>query len=400
MLIYQHRWIYLLCLLSAGLSPITQAQSPSQTTSASHYHDNISEIETQEGPYSHRLSEQLMPLSEIFQQQNKHEDAIEYLKRVLHIQRVNEGLYSPSQIAVVDQLITSHRALKQWKNVNNSIAYQYWLHSMNYDENDKEMIDITLKLANWSLKSYSFKLSEVPLNDLLNAHRSFEQLTELIAQQYGKMSPKVLDPLNGLLIANYLISISLHNNVPQSDELAFKDAATIKSLRIRSFSRGIATIKREISILKAQPTVSHIRVVESMLKLADWHLMYGRTQSATAQYQLSYQYVQDHDSDNQFYANLFSKPVPLPKIPKLNLNSTEKLTQEDIELKKKYVLASFNVTRQGRVKKVKVVAADDQVKSATQNKIVRRLRYATFRPQLNLGHPVLTKQTQLHVYVD
>lgn len=400
MLIYQYRWIYLVCLLCAGPITMAQAQSPSQMPSVSHYHDNINEIETQEGPYSHRLSEQLMPLSEILQQQNKHEEAIERLKRVLHLQRVNEGLYSPSQIKVINQMITSHRALKQWKKVNDSIAYQYWLHSMNYDQDDKEMINITLKVANWSLKSYSLKLNDVPQSDLINAHRSYQRLIKLLSQQHGETSLKVLDALNGQLITNYLISTSFNPNVSQSDDLTFNDAATIKSLQVRSFSRGIDTINQELRILKAQPIINHIRVVQSMLKLADWHLMYGRPQSATAQYQLSYQYVQEHDSDNQFYVNLFSKPVALPRIPHLNLNSTEKLTQQDIELKKKYVLASFNVTRRGQVKKIKVVAADDQVKSATQNKIVRRLRYATFRPQLSLGQPVLTKQAQLHVYVD
>lgn len=401
MLKYRYSCICLVTFLAIAFNPKTLADSGSTLEQAiNQFEDKISVVESQEGPYSERLSQQLVQLAVLFQQQNKHQHAVKQLTRALHLTRVNEGLYSPSQIDVLEQLIVSQKALKKWKLVNNHMAYAYWLHTMNYAENTAQMIDITLKVANWSLKAYTLRINEKPIDDLLTAHESFKRLSHLTSKEYGQHSLKVLDALHGQMISNYLIGVSDPSQDGPADSLVYHEVSSMDMLRVQSFQRGLKIINQEIEILLAQAKVNHMQVVDAMLKLADWNLMYGRPQSATKQYKRAYQYVQENDKENQAYTNLFAKPVALPKFPKLALTSRERLTKQDIAANKKYVLASFNVTRLGRVKQVKVLSANSEIKSATQNRIVRRLRYATFRPQLNLGSPVLTEEAQLHVYVD
>jgi len=369
------------------------------------YQDTIEKIEVQAGVYDSKLIQELLSLGSAYQTQDRHDDAVKTLERSLHLSRINEGLYSQSQIPILEKIIQSLKQLEKWKLVSNRYFYQYWLYSVNFDQNDIEMLDIDFKLANWYLKSYSLNVAANPAQSLLNSIKLFEQAAQIISIQYGEADIRLIEALNGLMIANYMVA----THVPStSRDIGFEDSghhqvsktfSNIDYMKRKSFSTGRDIIKRELNILSKQDSIDHHRVLKTTLRLADWHLMYNKRQAAMSYYRDAYNYALQNHSDNQFVNELFAQPVALPDFP--NLKNNTKVNPSDSELtgSVKYVHASFNVTRFGTAQNIKIISSNPPDNTSMRAKVLKSLRVAKFRPRIDQGVPVLTKQTQLHVFV-
>ena len=84
------------------------------------YEVAIEEIESQDGAYGSRLTQELMNLGSIYQEYGRHDEAIKFLKRSAHLNRINDGLYSTTQIPIIRKLIISLKEKKQWSLISGS----------------------------------------------------------------------------------------------------------------------------------------------------------------------------------------------------------------------------------------------------------------------------------------
>jgi len=365
----------------------------------------IDEIEYQDGAYSQRLTQQLINLGSVYQEYGKHDEAIKILKRSVHLNRVNDGLYSTSQIPIVKKLIRSLKEKKLWDLVANSYSYLNFLYKQNYNGDELEMLGIRMELGHWHLKSYSLSRTPEPLNDLVHAYNSYRKASNIIIKQYTDTDIRRLPALNGLILVNYLIASTsphieiVHNATGKKSmaEVALNNSKVV-FLKRKSFSTGIALIESEIHIHSNQNTINHKNVVKAKLKLADWYLMYGKRKVATTRYQKAYSYALLNDDNSQFVSKLFNTPVILPDFPNIYNNSKTYLDSENIREDVKYVHASMDITRYGAVKNVKIVESFPEENTGMRSKVLRSLRLSKFRPQIADGNPIFTEQLQLHVF--
>src|SRR5690606_26765202 len=72
------------------------------------YRQQMAEPGNADGLFSQTLREQLEALASLLQQIGDHEGAITELENAMHIERVNEGLFTLEQIPLVQKLIASH----------------------------------------------------------------------------------------------------------------------------------------------------------------------------------------------------------------------------------------------------------------------------------------------------
>ncbi|MDP2562573.1 hypothetical protein [Psychrobium sp. 1_MG-2023] len=413
MLAHRNSTLYLFSLLVYWAALPTIAVTPSdvdsnntakraQQKSIEYYQTKISQLELQGGAYSNELGQEVLSLGTAYQTINQHELAVKQFERALHLNRVDEGLYSKNQLPILKKLITSLKAQKRWKLVNNWYHYQYWLHTLNYNVDDDKMLKNMMDFANWNLKSYSQGYSDMPIDHLITAYKTLEKLTELISTKYGETHIENIGALHGLMIANYFVAISSETRAIQTgqENQPMIGPSTIGVLKRKSFRVGKEIVNKEIKILTNQPVKDHLRIVNAMLKLADWELMYGKTQSATKDYHIAYQYAKEHDTNNNFRQQLFSKPIALPNFPQLTLNSSEHLPQQSTSTHQQYVHASFNVTPNGRARAIKVLSAKPKSTSSIRAKAVKFLRASRFRPRINNGLLAATEHTKLHIFVD
>ncbi|WDE04009.1 tetratricopeptide repeat protein [Thalassomonas viridans] len=370
------------------------------------YQNAIEEIESVGGMYSEQIAQKLINLGNIYQHYDKHDDAVQVFKRALHLSRINEGLYSLTQIPILEKMIKSYKKRKQWTQVNDKYYYMYWLYARNFDDQDIKRLDMELQIANWHLEAYAMQLLPDPTQDLIYSYSLFDRAANLISSTYGDTDLRLITPLNGLMLTNYFIASHVTRNSVEkvyamNEQLQVqmkKSDIVIAEMKRKSFATGKRIIERKLTVLHGQKPLNHQAIAKARLKLADWFLMHNKRQTALRHYQQAYDYAVTTDKNREFLDQLFSQPVALPHYP--NLQQRTRTIKSDAELAAdvSYVHATLDVTKYGKAKNIKIVSSNPPDNSPIRTKALKSLRSTKFRPQISDGVTIFTEQLQLHVF--
>lgn len=130
----------------------------------------VGKLETRFGPYDIRLKEALKGLGFQLKRSGDLMAASEAYKRALHITRVNEGLVSESQLALVERLIEVDQQMARWDQVNNHYAYLEHLYKKLYQRNDPRLEEGLRKVVAWHFDASNFNLNGERIEHLRKAH--------------------------------------------------------------------------------------------------------------------------------------------------------------------------------------------------------------------------------------
>jgi len=368
------------------------------------YENAIEKLESTEGVYSDKLAQELANLADIYQKQEKHDLAITTFNRSLHLNRINDGLYSKAQLPILDKIITSLKKQKKWKQVHEKYNYLYWLNNRNFSEQDEDMLPVLVKIANWNLTSYAMSYSQSPAQDLYNAHYLYKKALSISETVYGQFDKRNIYILNNKMIINYFfatfdisqINSNLIDNTEYTTTTNYQNQ--IISLKRTSFTNGRDTILNEIDILENQQEPDYFTISNVKLKLADWYLLFEKRQSAMRLYNEAYQFAILNDDENTFTEDLFQKPIALPYLPNLTTNTRENISKDKLLSNTKYIQASFDVTRHGRAKNIQVVNSNMKESTRLRSLALKSLRHTKFRPKLVKGIAIKTEQVKLHIF--
>ena len=124
------------------------------TSEIERYERDINETAGREGLYSIGLREQYVSLGELYQKNNEHENAIKAFEDAMHIDRVNEGLFTEKQIPLVENIIESYTAMADFDAVNDQQAYLYYVNQRAYAADDPRLLAAKENWADWNVESY------------------------------------------------------------------------------------------------------------------------------------------------------------------------------------------------------------------------------------------------------
>lgn len=364
------------------------------------YLDAIAEIEDSFGPYDKNLSQHLMGLGINYQNRGRHEEAVDIFKRAMHVSRISDGLYSLSQIPMLEHLIESGVASGDWESANDSHQYLYWLYRRNYGENDPRMLPAITKLSNWHLNAYALDAGSGLFEHLISAHNLYNMAISIITRAYGEYDLRLVGALKGLTVSNYYLATYQATAAHRADfETGFTNSRTRMDEKARldqyilnSYSSGKAAISRIRDVYASNPQVPEDAEVVAQIQLADWNLLFNRWHTAMELYQSAYDSLLTSPNGKSLADEYFSRPVALPDLPllKSNLDTAEEGNE--------YVLVSFDVSRNGHARNIEVIESfpEDDVRNRSQ--VRKALKQTKFRPRFADGVPTDTKQL-MHRYV-
>ena len=293
---------------------------------------------------------------------------------------------------------------KQWNLVDSRFAYLNWLYERNYTGNDIESYDIKMKMANWYLKSYSLRRLDEPAIDLISSYLAYEHALKIATENFGDNKSRIVGPIQGLLLANYLMATTRLNNsqieIHSDGEVTKKVtplAAQINYLKSKSHKVGLSLIEKEIEFYLNLEEIDHLLITKAKLKLADWYLMYGKRERAIGHYHAAYEYFKKNSDNTELVNDLFSQPVFLPNFSNVDNRINILSESSTLQTSANYVHASMDVTRYGTAKNVKVVSSNP-TNNAMRSKVIRSLRRATFRPRISDGNVISTENLELQVF--
>ncbi|MEM1111459.1 MAG: hypothetical protein AAGI11_06085 [Pseudomonadota bacterium] len=350
---------------------------------------SIQRLESDQGAYSPFLSEQLLSLAESLQRDGRHQDAIKAYKRGSHLARINGGLYTSEQIPLLQGEIRSHLALQNYEDADERQSYLYRVQKRSLDSGEL-LVRSLMEQARWHERAYHLSLGEDAYVRLLNMWDMYRLALSDIAMRQGDTSVELLEPLNGMLRSQYMISEHQMDssgsgfNSGGSSLTQRQDQGRFWAYRAQAYDKGNAVINAMYDVSAAQPEPDPVFQAQLLTRLGDWHLWHGQRQPALAAYTEARTELAALDDAQTHIASLFGQPVALP-----DLDGVRPLPAE-ADPDNAGIVLEFGVTERGKV--VDLERLDEHRSGDGGYRLMRRMRDVVFRPRFEEDAPVATEQ--------
>lgn len=349
------------------------------------YMERIQATETQDGAFAPGLTEDLLGLGLALQRNGEHAQAVTVFKRGIHLSRINEGLYSNRQLALLKGEISSHIALGAFEEADERQRYLYRVQAKTLS--DATRGQALMQHALWQRQAYEAEVGEQPFTRLTNMWSLYRLALSEFARLDGDASPTLLPPLYGMLRSQYLISgfVGETTNGQYRTRGVFgAEESQQIAYRSQSFKQGSAVIRAIYDVKKLQGDNSLADTAELMLMLGDWQLWHGKRNDALETYAELYGELAQDEAAQVLREQLLGTPQPLPQLAGVRSLPEHLSEQED------GLLLEFKVSERGRV--TDVVRLDDHRHNDEKaGDVMNRLRRTPFRPRFSDGMPVDTE---------
>jgi tetratricopeptide (TPR) repeat protein len=296
----------------AAESPPVLPPSPEQQR----YLEAVQALETQGGAYDAALSEQLLGLGAAYQASGRHAEAAEALSRAAHITRVNEGLYSTSDLPILERLIESYSALGEWDGVGTSYQQMFQIHRRNYGDSDERMLPALQRLSAWHLSAYLGDIGEDPINHLEAARNLYTSSLGILQAKPAGSDPRLPEALREKAIVDYYLA----SYVPSGGGGVSFSAGPASAQQagpayaLMGFTSGRDALEKVVELRREDPNASPLLRGQAAAELGDWHQLFNRRQTAVDLYKEAWTQAAA-DSSNAAVNQIFGHPIALPVLP-------------------------------------------------------------------------------------
>jgi tetratricopeptide (TPR) repeat protein len=354
----------------------------------------IRAAESREGAYGGSLSESVLGLARILQSRGRHDEAVPLYKRALHLTRINEGLYCPQQIPLLQGEIASHKAMQSYAQADDRQNYLYRVQTRSMGSSDA-LVTAFMDQAKWQYEAFQLGLGQDGFERLIAMWELYRTAFNDVIVREGKTSTKLLPPLYGMLQAQYLISsrhIRPSTPVISEDGQVDEALSRFKTYHAQSYEQGNAVIAAIADIEQQRSAPNSPPGASTLVMLGDWYLWNGKTDAAWAAYQQAATELAREDGAKEKAQMLFGEPVALPAMVDISLLPPVVLANEQA------VTLAFGVNESGRVQDIQRLD-DNAQKDKQAYSLMRRLRSTIFRPRFEAGQPVETEKLVKSFYI-
>lgn len=435
------KFILLLCLLFPCASLYPQVTDTPRTESANansqpaspidpsilQYLNQITEQEKLHGAYDPQLSEQLLGLGLLYQNQKQYVESGKVLNRALHIKKINDGLQSMTQVPVLDALIKTNTAARNWDELDKNYYLLLWVHQRNLKSGDPALLPVILAVGRWKLEAYSNSLlSDSPAAVLTDLKGMFQTTVDIMEDLYGENDPRLTGPLKILSLTGYQ-QITLIDSAPIGEFEGFGNRVSFqqvcqpvfvngrlqmvcyvaevpnpnfyvskqqtKDLRMGEQMNSVRSLlSRIVKISDANPGMKPSEKAAALVNLGDWYFINNKSVTAIENYKKANQILATDNTDRDSAKKLFDQPVRIP-VMTTALPGADNTPAEAV--KPPFVKLSFDVTTDGRAKNIQVIEESEPKNVRTRKTAIQLIKTSMFRPQLREGEPVATKAAVL-----
>lgn len=335
-------------------------------------------------PYNPILSESFYNLGLALQHNQQHQEALDTLRRALHIIRINSGIYSLAQSPVLRAIIDSHRALNRVEDTTADYHHLLWLHVKSFGENDPRLIPVLNELSHWHLNAYTLDPGDADFDHLATSHSLNSAALGLAETSAAPYTTRVELLRTSALTSFFLASHEgddwrsaydsrfRFNTEPLNAGLPVRGEVLTSS----SYRNGRVAYEQIITILEQQPAAPVEEKIRAYTELGDWYLLFNRRETALSTYaqalNLARQMMAPEKAANQF----FSAPQLLPAIWADGATATEATN-----VGTSYVEARLDVSKIGTPSNVEVVGSLPEDDVILRRTVGSRLKKARFRPR-------------------
>lgn len=389
------------------------------------YDELIRELEVRGGPFDPGIAEALVSQGRALIESGDYAGAVAALERGLHVARVNEGLHDMRHAPIVELIIESNLALRNWDALDRNYEFLYWLYRRNYGTEGPRVVPFMEQFADRRLNAGLSDAGEGALNHFIKADDLYD--AGIRAAQTGDAAEE--ERLKRLLahsaVANFYISdLVLDTQLPLLDlrEAMLENGRAVTEtnpqvtrdrVSLDAFFKGDRAIVRMAGMTGARVAEDPLAHAETLVFHGDYLLGSRRKWDAMRRYEAAWAVLKEYSVRDADIARLFGEPrqlanlttpyddVPpspqrgesgaIPPSPLEGEGSGEKRDSDP----RTWVEAQFDVPASGWPANVRIVHARPE----DDADLIRRGELAVlgvrYRPRFENGKPVDTRNVTL-----
>jgi len=334
----------------------------------------IREIEHTSHRFDPALVRPLTLLGDIQVAEGEYKAALDSYGRAIHLERVNDGLVSAGQIEIVYREAEVYRTLGDMETANQREEYAYHVLTRSHDPTSEDMLPGLYHLARWYERTHN----------IFAARHLYERATDVLVANGKGMELEAIPAWQGVA-RTYRLERFPPVYIDATDAAAMTPSAaapTYGAVTINNFPAGERALQMIIQIHREHDSPTS-ETAQSILDLADWHLLFDRTREAYPLYQIAYEMMETVDGfpvESYFgEPRLIHFPAPSdPPPPGMPERTAEGL-----------VTVRFDVTDHGSPRRLETVASEPE--GMMDFRVRKSIRAARFRPALVDGVPTETQ---------
>ena len=278
--------------------------------------ERLLELQLTIGQYDPVLVETLSSLAESSASLHLYSEARALLDRSLQIQRVSSGLLAQEQIPIVLAKMDLAAFTGDWETVNASISYLEWLLIEKSVANGDDLIQYLVQLSEFHLRGVKEDVLDRRAFHYQEASKYTYQALSIGKIFWGSRDLRLINLYYGLVKQFYLQSAA----VERADETAYAlraivpGSSWVKPRRIvqsRFYRAGLRLLSDIRDIIRYAKPASAESLAMVDLYIADWHVIFDKTQALVA-YRNASAKLGDAGVSSKELDLLFSEPKILP----------------------------------------------------------------------------------------
>lgn len=358
----------------------------------------LEDLEIQGDAWSLQIAEELTTLGDLLQAQGQFEQSIEFYDRALHVNRVNNGLFSASQVPLVEKIVQGHVAQGQWREADERKQYAFYVQTRAFRIDDPRMIDVYDNLARWNMATFYRGVDEDSSQRLLQTYLLYRTASESVATHFGKHDPRYIPFLRREASAVDMLrrysSPDESNGAHLDSELRLSSEFIGESMgSVDRNNAGIEALEKIVEFYSdpsLPPTQANsVAQAQAIAELADWYLINNRRQAAMRTYEEAYELIASEENSSELLQQTFGGIVFLPTFSSFNEQRKEAFgIGADSGWRMGHVDIAFDVNQYGRLSNFEILdlVPNDIVRADIQ--VLNSIRTTLVRPKIRDGETV------------
>ncbi len=375
------------------------------------YRDAIASVRSTDGPYALALSEHMLGLGRLLQDQGKLDEALAAYEASMHVLRVNLGLYSLEQTQVLRAIFSAYA---ERGDVENAHATQEALFNMqlrHHGRDDPAAVSALLDWADWNVNLYllldplpSLDTNALPyskLNDprLELAYGTYTRALQMLQQHSAPGDERLVTTERKLAALNFMTNQKLHDTY--GDSLPYYRTTpadnhdlpgdAMEDMTALHFYDGSSALRRALEHSYSRPERRNDDIAARMVELGDWYLLFDRRAAALDQYRDALQFMREASLPQEEVERIMSPGMPVPT------PDTAYLPPADAREFDGFIDVEFELTRFGMATDPHIIGSstDDR---RIERELLHEIRGCKFRPKFVADAPVNSEKIRLRYY--
>lgn len=358
------------------------------------YLDALAEANANAGAFDENVADIYSGLGSAFLRERDFDKARDAFHRGMHIERVNKGLYDLAQLPYLQRLGDVARAQYDWRAAADFQQQSFAIEQRNYAKGDSMLSAALVALVDVHLAAYS------NIRGFEDSYRHLEKAYAIGVSQFIEHLPDPAEKLDDYValrqrsvLMNYemaRLNVSSSERQPTYVNRSGRAVESEYKNLANHYLNGRQDLISMIEVLEAHSD-DPFRVAKAYTDLADWYLLFNKTNSAMKQYRLAFQVGANHVASEAQIAAMFANPVILPRYGLASATNSKKKTHR--------LLYSITISKYGKAQAITLMQDSEGIPVGSLRRGKAYLRAVRFRPYWVDNKPTRKENHQVLVYV-